>query len=416
TKAGNKELHWIDDKEALAVMEHYFFGAQYHQTGSIARLQQTRPAFERRNVVLVIMESMAAHRMKRFGNDQGLTPFLDSLADKSWCFDSTFSAGIHTYNGIYATLFGHPALMKRHSLDMLSVPRMSGLPNVLAGQGYQNIFFTTHDEQFDNMSGFLLANSFHTVIGQKDYPLAEIKSSMGVPDEFMFRFAIPRLNALAANGKPFFAALMTGSNHDPRIIPENTGFVRRLPFQELAVIEYADWSVRKLMTYAEKQTWYNNTVFVFVADHGVPLWHDLYDIPFTFHHIPFFIFAPGANRTDTYKKLALQTDVFPTVMSLISKPYQNNTFGIDLFTETHRNIVFSSDDVLACMNDSLLYVYRENQAASLYRFRKGDKTDYRDQMPGVTDSMSKLAFAWLQTSQWILNHANNSAPQMQRTP
>lgn len=407
SKSENISLAWVDNNAAIQSMHNLLVGAQtpLDTAAPIRRLQLTEPKYAQYNIVLITMESMAAHRMKRYGNTEDLTPFLDSLANIGWSFDNTFSAGIHTFNGIYSTLFAHPALMKRHSLDQLYAPEMAGFSNVLATKGYHNIFFTTHDELFDNMSGFLLANKFHTIVGQKDYPIAEVKSTLGVPDEFMFRFAIPKLNKIAQDGKPFFANFMTGSNHGPNIIPTETGFVRRHQEPEIAVIEYADWSIRKFMTYAAQQSWYKKTIFVFVADHGVPLWNDPYDVPFTYHHIPFIIYTPSITGHFATKKLALQTDVFPTVMSLVSTSYTNNTFGIDLFKQQHKNIVFSSDDILACMNDSILYVYRSNNnsnKSSLYKYQNNDKTDYSSNYPLVADSMANSAFSWLQTSQWMI--------------
>jgi phosphoglycerol transferase MdoB-like AlkP superfamily enzyme len=293
--------------------------------------------------------------------------------------------------------------MKRHAMDMLNIPKMSGFSNELSRLGYQTVFFTTHDELFDNMSGFLSANDFNTIIGQKDYPLSEIKSTLGVPDEYMFRFAIPKLNKLSNYKKPFFAAFMTGSNHGPLVIPENTGFKRRHKEDNDAIVEYADWSLQKFMDYASKQPWYNNTVFVFVADHGSPLWNDMYDAQFTYQHIPFVIYAPNAPfLAISPRKLALQSDVFPTVMSLISPEYINNTFGIDLFQQKHDQVVFSSDDVLCCLNDSLMYIYKEGGIQHLFKYRDKNKYDFINDMPNVVQHMANVSFSWLQTSQWMI--------------
>lgn len=400
-----KKLHWINDNEAFEIINNTQFGhfKQPISSTSISRMQHSLPKYENSNVVIIIMESLAAHRMKRYGNQWNFTPFLDSLAERSWSFDNTFSSGIHTFNGIYSTLFAHPALMNKHTMDLVSIPKMSGLSNHLAAKGYQTVFFTTHDELFDNMSGFLLANDFKTIIGQKDYPRSEVKSTLGVPDEFMFRFAISRLNKLASNRKPFLATFMTGSNHDPHIIPENTGFIKRNEDKAIAVIEYADWSIQKFMSYASGQSWYANSIFVFVADHGVPLWNDPYEVPFSYHRIPFFIYSPLNRKGESFSKLSLQSDVFPTIMGLVSKDYKNNTLGIDLFTENHPNIVFSSDDVLACMNDSLLFIHRKDRPGSIYKYKNLDKTDYAQSMPIEASLMSKIAFSWLQVSQSIIS-------------
>jgi len=401
----NKHFHKLADNDALqttASILHADPGLK--GVSPIARWERSDAPLKGRNVVLVIMESMSAAKMGRFGNQDGMTPFLDSLASQCWSFDNIYSAGIHTYNGIYTSLFAHPAIMHRHTMDHVNVPKMAGFSNTLRKANYQTVFFTTHDELFDNMSGFLSANDFQHIIGQKDYPASEVKSTLGVPDEFMFRFSINELNKLSGQGHPFFAAYMTGSDHDPIVVPAETGFKRRHTDDEKAVVAYADWSLKRFMEYASKQSWYNNSVFVFVADHGDLIGKNAYDIAFSYHHIPFLIFAPGFTKPQPFSALGLQSDVFPTVAGLLLPSLVNNTFGINLLQEKRPCIVFSADDKLACMNDSLLYVYRENAPASLYKYKKSDLFDYSRQLNNVSSEMKHMAFSWLQTSEWLLSH------------
>jgi phosphoglycerol transferase MdoB-like AlkP superfamily enzyme len=407
----NRELHWIDDKVALQIMSQLLHhDPRLDENSPIARMQHNDAICKGRNVVLVIMESMSAAKMNRFGSKDNITPFLDSLTNVSWSFDSTFSAGLHTYNGIYTSLFAHPALMKRHTMELVTIPKTAGFPNTLKRQGYQTIFFTTHDEMFDNMSGFLSANDVDIIVGEKNYPSAEIKSTLGVPDEFMFRFSIPKLNELSAKGKPFFAAFMTGSDHDPHVIPTDHGFVPPKKKESLQIVAYADWSLRKFVEYASKQSWYNNTVFVFVADHGANWGTNAYDITFSYHHIPFVIFAPGVSQPKTFLQLSLQSDVFPTVSSLVVDSFVNNSFGINLFQEKHDCIVFSADDKLACMNDSMLYFFRLDGGEKLFRYRHNDLTDYAHRYPQLTKQMHQTACSWLQTSQWLLKNDKTRLP------
>jgi phosphoglycerol transferase MdoB-like AlkP superfamily enzyme len=408
----NRHFHKMDDREALSSMSTLLQAdPTLAQTSPIARYQTSEAPLQGRNVVLVIMESMTTAKMGRFGNTAQLTPFLDSLAAQCWSFDNIYSAGIHTYNGIYTTLFAHPAIMHRHTMDLISVPPMAGFSNVLAQRGYQTAFFTTHDELFDNMSGFLSSNSFEHIIGQKNYPAAEVKSTLGVPDEFMFRYSIGELNRLAAKQKPFFAAFMTGSDHDPMVIPPEAGFVRKHEADEQAIVAYADWSLRRFLEYASQQSWYGNSVFVFVADHGEHMGHNAYDVVFSNHRIPFLIFAPGYTSPMAVSKLGLQADVFPTVTSLVLPKYVNNTFGIDLRKNDRPYIVFSADDKLACMNDSLMYVYRLGAGPSLYKYADNNTTDFTSQLSAQASVMQKLAFAWLQTSEWMLAHGQSKLPE-----
>jgi phosphoglycerol transferase MdoB-like AlkP superfamily enzyme len=403
----NDRLHFMSDEAALHFAAQDLGGqAQYAAVSPIARLQHTQAAFPGRNVVVVLMESMAAHRMKRYGNTENLTPFLDSLAGISYCFDSAFSSGIHTYNGIYSTLYGHPAMMNKHVMDVTPLPRMDGLSTELLKQGYQTIFFTTHNEYFDNMHDFLVGNDYQQMIGEKDYPESEVLSAVGVPDEYMYRYAMPLLNKLSAKGKPFLATFMSGSNHAPYFIPKNTEFKKHSKAADDAVVEFSDWSLRKLMEYAAKQDWYDSTIFVFIADHGVPKWRDPYEAPFTFHHIPFLIYVPGMKAGIPQQQLTVQTDLFPTVMGLVGRDYVNNTFGIDVLKERHKAIVFSGDDMLYCMNDSLLYIHHaDGRSAGLYKYRSsGDVKDYSKVLPEQKRMLEQCAFARLQCSQWMVRH------------
>lgn len=399
----NQFFRKLEDETALQTMADLLQAdPELKDISPIARYETSEAEMQGRNIVLVMMESMSAAKMKRFGNPDDLTPFLDSLAGNCWSFDRIYSAGLHTYNGVYSTLFAHPAIMKRHTMEVVNIPEMAGFPNVLSRNGYQSIFFTTHDEVFDNMGGFLTANGFEKIVGQKDYPAKEVRSTLGVPDEFMFRFSIPRLNELAGKGKPFFAAFMTASDHDPIVIPENEGFQRRHQEDKKAIVAYADWSLQQFMKYAAQQSWYDNTIFVFVADHGSLLGTNAYDVAFSYHHIPFLIFAPGATRPEAFPQPGLQTDVFATVASLVLPRFINNTFSINLRKASRPYAVFSADDKLACLNDSLLYIWRMQSDPGLYYYPENQTENRLALNPQLADSMQKIAFSWLQTSEWML--------------
>lgn len=399
----NQFFRKLEDETALQTMADLLQAdPELKDISPIARYETSEAEMQGRNIVLVMMESMSAAKMKRFGNPDDLTPFLDSLAGNCWSFDRIYSAGLHTYNGVYSTLFAHPAIMKRHTMEVVNIPEMAGFPNVLSRNGYQSIFFTTHDEVFDNMGGFLTANGFEKIVGQKDYPAKEVRSTLGVPDEFMFRFSIPRLNELAGKGKPFFAAFMTASDHDPIVIPENEGFQRRHQEDKKAIVAYADWSLQQFMKYAAQQSWYDNTIFVFVADHGSLLGTNAYDVAFSYHHIPFLIFAPGATRPEAFPQPGLQTDVFATVASLVLPRFINNTFSINLRKASRPYAVFSADDKLACLNDSLLYIWRMQSDPGLYYYPENQTENRLSLNPQLADSMQKIAFSWLQTSEWML--------------
>jgi phosphoglycerol transferase MdoB-like AlkP superfamily enzyme len=172
------------------------------------------------NVILVIMESMSAAKMTRHGNQNNLTPFLDSIANQGYYFENIYTAGIHTFNGVFSTLFSFPAIYLQNPMKESTMFRYNGFGHTLRKKGYSTTYFTTHDGQFDNIEGFLRANDFENIITLADYPSEKVKTTLGVPDDYMFEFSMPLIDGLAAENKPFFVAYMTASDHGPYYLPD----------------------------------------------------------------------------------------------------------------------------------------------------------------------------------------------------
>jgi phosphoglycerol transferase MdoB-like AlkP superfamily enzyme len=352
------------------------------------------------NIILVLMESMSANKMSRFGNTDNLTPFLDSIAKQGLSFDNIYSAGTHTFNGIYSTLFGMPALFTKHPMKGVIIPKMSGIATILKNHGYSTTYFTTHDDQFDNVGGFLRGNDFETIISQQNYPAEKVANTLGVPDDYLFEFSIDKLNNLHNKNKPFLSVMMTASDHGPYHIPEY--FTPKQPNDiKKQIVEYADWSIRKFINLARKEAWFENTIFAFVADHGA-LMETKFDVPLSYNHVPFIIYAPHLITTPkTVTNYGGQIDVFPTLMNLVALPYTNNTLGIDLLTETRPYIYFCHDEKLGVIDDEFLYIYRGKEKPSLYKY-KTDVTDYINDYPAIADSMKTYAISNMQTGQTLI--------------
>jgi phosphoglycerol transferase MdoB-like AlkP superfamily enzyme len=352
------------------------------------------------NVVLVIMESMSAAKMERHGNTNNLTPFLDSISKKGYYFENAYTAGIHTMNGIFSTFFSFPALFRQNPMKESSILKYHGVFSTLKDNGYSTIYFTTHDGQFDNVEGFLKANECETVISKPNYPSDKVKTTLGVPDDFMFEFSIPILNKLNQENKPFFAALMTASDHGPYYIPEY--FKPRNSEIKKQIVEYADYSLEKFIDLSSKQKWFKNTIFVFVADHGAPL-DGLYDMSIDFFHTPLIFYAP--NIFKEYKinsNIAGQIDVFPTIMGLLKLQYNNNTLGIDLLKESRPYIFFNADDKYGVIDTDWFLIVRDDKIKSLYKYRNSDTHNYAGERPDIVEKMNVYAQSNLQTFQYII--------------
>ena len=192
----NKELHLVGLDEASAAVAEYYNWIVETDTTSLM------PAHSRPNVILILMESMSANLMESFGNTGHLTPFLDSLAHRSLFFTNCYSAGIHTNHGLFATLYSFPALMKRNMMKGTNIPHYDGLPTVLRAGGWRTMFFMTHESQYDNMNAFFRTNGYDDIHSQENYPASEVVNSFGVPDHYLFQYA---LDTLVNVSEPFFA-------------------------------------------------------------------------------------------------------------------------------------------------------------------------------------------------------------------
>lgn len=338
----NRYLHLMPEQEAIEEVQQLLGRKGITQISPIAReIKQSADTTTFRNVVLIFMESMSANLMESFGSNKSLTPFLDSLYHQSLSFSHFYSSGIHTNHGMYSTLYSFPAIMKRNAMKGSVIPVYSGLPTILKDNGYQNLFFMTHESQYDNMNAFFRTNGFDEIYAQENYPAEKVVNSFGVQDDFLYQYALPILNKKATSGRPFFTVLLSISNHPPYIIPDY--FKPHSDKPEDQIVEYADWSIKQFITEAEKQPWFDNTIFVLLGDHGKLVDSPESEIPQSYNHIPLMIYGKGI-QPEIRAQFGGQIDVAPTLLGLLNIGYIQNNFGINLLKE-QRPCIFYTEQI-----------------------------------------------------------------------
>ncbi len=395
TSKKNKSLDLMDEKTAIDFVTKEYKDMYSNPIG------EREFVFDKgkTNVILVIMESMTAQNLKNFNSNSNLTPNLDSLLKNGVSYENVYTAGIHTYNGVYSTLFGMPALLDRHSMKRTIIPKMQGgLASVLKQNNYTTHYFTTHDDQFDNIGGFLSANDFQQIVSQKHYPSKEIKSTLGVPDHIMFRRAIKEINSYDKN-KPFFVTLLTTSNHGPYIFPEGIDLRYKSKNVKSKIIEYADWAIGDFMQRASKEKWFKNTLFVFVADHGKKKTKTtLYPMPLEYHHSPLIFYNPYYLEAKKDYNLGLQIDVDAMICSYLGID-NRQTMGLAFDLYKRKYDYFSADNKIGVLDNELFYIWDRNGKEYLFKYKKGvkDKKNYI-KSPIYKDKykeMKRYAFAML---------------------
>jgi phosphoglycerol transferase MdoB-like AlkP superfamily enzyme len=393
----NRTLHLMDAERAVAEAQQFLSRTGIEGISPIARRVEGNAEGEKRNVVLIFLESLSAKHLQRFGGE-GITPTLDSLWQQSLSFANFYSVGTHTNQGLYATLYGFPSIMKRNAMKGSAIPNYSGLPTVLQENGYQTFFFMTHEAQYDNMNAFFRSNGFEKIYAQEDYPKEKIANRFGVQDDFLFEYAHPILNNAAKEGRPFFASLLTITNHPPYVLPDY--FSPRTNKPETQVVEYADWAVKKFMDAAAKEPWFDNTLFVFVGDHGKMVGQADCELPESYNHVPFMIYGTGITpeeRTD----FAGQVDIGPTLLSLLDISYVQNNFGINLVQEKRPCIFYSADNTVAARDSSHLYVYNPD-ADREFCYNTTTGTPQAEEMNAQYAALKHYCFTMLQATEQLV--------------
>lgn len=351
----NTELHLMPyDKAIRYTRQSFGITGAVDSAHILRRYIKADSAISKKNVVFIFMESMSGAFLKSLGQKEELTPTLDSLYRHSLAFTNFYSAGIHTNHGMTASLYSFPALMKRNLMKGTVTPHRDGIPTVLKRYGYHNMFFMTHEAQYDNMNAFFRTNGYDDIFSQENYPKNAIVNAFGVPDHFLFNYALPVINNIAKKKSPFFATLLTISNHPPYEIP--SWFHPHSKKEETQIVEYADWCIGDFLKQARKQPWYKNTIFVIVADHGKIVGKIDSELPQSYNHIPLMIFGNGVPQFK-YDGLAGQIDIMPTLLGLMHLSYTYDGFGINLLKQKRDMIFYSADNQIVARNKKGCYIY-----------------------------------------------------------
>ena len=404
----NKELHLMAYQEALANTRQWLGVIGKVDSMNVLKREvvndSTMRSLDRQskvghpNVVIILMESMSANLLGTFGNKQPLTPTLDSLYRHSLAFTHFYSAGIHTNHGMTATLYSFPALMFRNLMKGTVTPHRKGIPTILKKYGYENMFFMSHEAQYDNMKAFFSTNGYDDIYSQENYPEKEVVNSFGVSDHFELGYALNTINQKAKNDKPFMATILTISNHPPYVIPDY--FKPKTKEKETQIVEYADWAIGDFLKKASKEPWYKNTIFVIQADHGKLVGQSEGELPQSYNHIPLIVFGPGVPQMQ-YAGLGMQVDVMPTLFHLMRLNYEYEGFGVDLLKQQRPMVFYSADNQIVARDHGRCYIYNPSMNRSFCYQVLPDGNLKETKREAKFKDLRNYVFSNIQTAEYI---------------
>jgi phosphoglycerol transferase MdoB-like AlkP superfamily enzyme len=324
------------------------------------RIARPRPL----NVVMIVEESLGAQYVGHLGG-AGLTPCLDELAKSAWTFTRAYATGTRSVRGLVAVVAGFPPTISDAAL------RLSGaqsnfftLAQLLRQQGYKSRFIYGGEAHFDNMKSFFLGNGFDELYDLPTFKDPAFVGTWGASDEDMFNTLHDLLNKDTA--QPTFTLAFSVSNHSPWEYPAGRIEPDGDPATVDNTVRYADWAIGHFFDRARQADYWDNTVFLIVADHDSRVFGANL-VPLRHFHIPALILGADVNaRRD--ERLISQIDLPVTVLALLGLQTEHPMIGHDLTRSTPNRAMMQYGENYGYLKGDDLRVLEPHRDATQYRY------------------------------------------------
>ncbi len=354
----------------------YFSQNELDKNYSIVR-RTPEGEMKKDNILIFILESFSRDVLDKNSNYKAKTPFLDTLMAKSLVFENAFANGSISTYGLVSILGGIPPLIDLpYYHSQYKNNDLNAVGTLLSHEGYDTNFFlgtVSNSFGFNECTSIFGMENFYS---QSDFPnYKEHLSPWGVFDEPYFEFVQKTLDA---KPEPFFATVFNVSSHSPFVLPvnaEHSSYYDEDQEKELNAISYVDHSLKLFFENAKDSDWYNNTLFVFVADHwGSPSVKkkrtalNVFEIPLFFYH------PSDDNLQGVSEHLAQQLDVVPTILDYLNYDKKYMSFGVSLFENKEERYIFSKHRYIdQIANDCFVLGYDREAEKSSYLYQYNDE-------------------------------------------
>ncbi len=367
----NKNLVEKNVRDALKSDEFKFISNKYpllRQTNTTDDTQQ-----KKYNVVIVLLESWSAKYVDSFSNNTfGVTPNFDKLANNGLKFTNFFANGQRSIEGVSTLFTGIPMLPEFNTLGSgLELSNLSYLGNSAKQAGYSTLSMQSSARGSFRLGAISKLAGFEQYYGAEDIPDLALETtkktpSFGTWDNNMLSFYLDKINTLKA---PFLSFAFTASTHAPFISPgkqwEKYQHDSNNILGYLNTLYYADDALGRFMEKAKKQTWFDDTIFIFTADHTVGFSSDkrLFkgtgiktqkDRILEGMRIPLLIYAPKIfKQAKVIDRLSSQADIFPTLTHLLGWQTPIATLSNSVFsTSSQPFALFRNGNIMGYINEN----------------------------------------------------------------
>ena len=363
----------------------------------------------KQNVCIIVLESFSKEYIGFFNQGKGYTPFLDSLMGEGMTFTNAYSNGKSSNQGIVAVTTGIPVLMEEPFISSIYQNNaFEGVGTLLNRVGYSSYFFHGANNGSMQFDRFMKQAGVTGYFGRNEYGNdADFDGNWGIFDEPFLKWTANKMSSLPA---PFYTEIFTISSHHPFTVPEqHIGQFPKGPIPMLEVVGYADYALRQFFAEAQKQPWYDNTLFILTADHpGPPLpEHESYQEQVGAHSTWLLMYRPDGEFKGVNDMVVQQSDLLPTVLDYVGYNGKFTAFGNSVFDTTATRFAYNyhaSDYVL--INQDFALIYNGGRTVGLYEYQSDSSLTYNKMQdyPDVTNMMQDKIQAIIQTHHHAMIH------------
>ena len=339
---------YMDDDAALEI----FNLLMHSDTSAHKTLIKDEP-----NLIIVILESFSDKIIEALGGEAGITPNINRLCEEAIVFPNFYASGDRSDKGLVSVFSGFPA---QPTTSIIDYPAKSqNLPflyETFSDKNYSTAFYYGGDINFANFKAYFSNPYIHQLKTINDFPASQRIQKWGVPDEFLFDKMITDMNK--EKGK-FFYSCFTLSSHEPFDVPMDPvfGTDNRDELSKNSFY-YSDKCIGQFLENAKKQKWYENTLIIFIADHGSRSPGNTPNHVEEKFRIP-MIWTGGAILKDTIiQKSGSQVDLPATVLAQFGEDFNNYNYSKDLANPFSGSFAFYAfNNGFGFKTDSTLIVY-----------------------------------------------------------
>ena len=290
--------------------------------GTDTLLRTRRP-----NVVLFLVESFGRSTVDERVGGEPVAPEFQRLKGEGVYFDNLFANSFRTDRGTVAVLSGFPAQTKMSVMKLpVKSQRLPSIARSLRREGYATSFYYGGDLNFTNTASYLYGTGFDRLTWQKDLHFDAPTSKWGYADDVVIDAFTDHVLAEAASQRPFFAAMLTLSSHEPFDVP-----FAKFDDPMLNAMAFTDACLGRFVERVRQTPVWKDLLVILIADHAYPYPYGIANSDALRHRIPMLWLGGAVRRPAVVETYGSQSDLAATLLAQLGIAHGDFLFSRDLF-------------------------------------------------------------------------------------